>query len=360
MTVTSKVPEIRVGIDGRKFPRASELGPLKLIERCAELGHAGVFFRTVLDVSPTLDQGFLSAVKQRADELGLYLEMGLGKINPYNTPEAPEVRDVGKGDYLLGMTRMIEATTAIGCTSLWGDTANYQRHEWGLHAIDRYRTDVDWPDQLEATRKFLLKLKPVLRDRGATIAVETHEEITTAEIVRLVEQVGADTLGVTLDLANVVVRGEDPVAATRRVAPYVKKTHMRDIVLFARPLGLERQTRACGDGVIDWQAVLGALFAAGSFPNFTIENVWGSDKNQIPLFDPDWQARQPDAEMGEILELIRLSRLFEDGVANGTMIAPDDYFSPNPDLDELEGFVTRSGATLKAAAAALRANVSKE
>ncbi|MBL8592695.1 MAG: TIM barrel protein, partial [Devosia sp.] len=216
MTATH-VPEIRVGIDGRKFPRAAELGPLKLIERCAELGHAGVFFRTVLDVSPTLDQGFLAAVKQRADELGLYLEMGLGKINPYNTPEAPEVRDVGKGDYLLGMTRMIEATTAIGCTALWGDTANYQRHDWGLHAIDRYRTDVDWPDQLEATRKFLLKLKPVLRDRGATIAVETHEEITTAEIVRLVEQVGADALGVTLDLANVVVRGEDPVAATRRV-----------------------------------------------------------------------------------------------------------------------------------------------
>lgn len=353
--MTSTIPELRIGIDGRKFPRAAELGPIALLERCAALGHAGVFFRTVLDVSPTLDAGFLAAVKQRADELGLYLEMGLGKINPYNTPEAPEVRDIGQGDYVLGMTRMIEATTAIGCTALWGDTANYQRHSWGLHAIDRYRTDVDWPDQLEATRKFLLKLKPVLKDRGAVIAVETHEEITTAEIVRLIEEVGDDALGVTLDLANVVVRGEDPVAATRRLAPFVRKTHMRDIVLFARPHGLERQTRACGDGVIDWVKVLGAIFEAGSRPNFTIENVWGSDKNQIPLFDPDWQARQPDAVLGEILELIRLSRVFEDGVRAGTMIAPDDYFSPNPSLDELEGFVSRSGTTLRAAADVLRA-----
>ena len=245
-----------------------------------------MFFRTVLDVSPTLDRGFLGSVKQRADELGLYLEMGLGKVNPYNTPESPEVRDLGAGDYLLGMTRMIEATTEIGCTALWADTANYQRHAWGIHAIDRYRTDVDWADQLEATRKFLMKLKPVLRDRQAVIALETHEEITTTELVRLIEGVGEDTLGVTLDLANVVVRGEDPVAATRRVAPFVRKTHMRDIVLFDRPLGLERQTRACGDGVIDWAAVLGSLFAAGVNPNFTIENVWGSDKNQIPLFDP--------------------------------------------------------------------------
>lgn len=349
------VPPIRVGIDGRKFPRAAELGPIKLIERCAELGRAGVFFRTVLDVSPTLDRGFLREVKQRADDFGLYLEMGLGKINPYNTPEAPEVRDVGKGDYLLGMTRMIEATTEIGCTALWGDTANYQRHDWGLHAIDRYRTDVTWEDQLDATRKFLLRLAPVLKDRGAVIAIETHEEITTAEIVRLVEAVGPDVAGVTLDLANVVVRGEDPVAATRRVAPYVRKTHMRDLILFERPMGLERQIRAIGDGLIDWQAVLDALFSAGVNPNFTIENVWGSDKNQIPLFDPDWQALQPDAELGEILELIRLSRVFESAVRAGTMPPPDDYYSVQADLPELEGFVERSARSLKSAAAALAA-----
>lgn len=349
------VPPIRVGIDGRKFPRASELGPIKLIERCAELGHEGVFFRTVLDVSPTLDRGFLRAVKQRADDFGLYLEMGLGKINPYNTPEAPEVRDVGKGDYLLGMTRMIEATTEIGCTALWGDTANYQRHDWGLHAIDRYRTDVTWEDQLDATRKFLLRLAPVLKDHGAVVAIETHEEITTTEIVRLIEAVGTDVAGVTLDLANVVVRGEDPVAATRRVAPYVRKTHMRDLILFERPMGLEREIRAIGDGLIDWQAVLGALFAAGVNPNFTIENVWGPDRNQIPLFDPDWQARQPDAELGEILELIRLSRLFEAAVRAGTMPPPDDYYSVQADLPELEGFVERSARALKSAAAALAA-----
>ncbi len=59
--------------------------------------------------------------------------------------------------------------------------------------------------------------------------------------------------------------------------------------------------------------------------------------------------------LGEILELIRLSRVFEDGVRAGTMIAPDDYFSPDPSLDELEGFVSRSSATLQAAADVLRA-----
>jgi len=353
--MTTQIPgSIRIGIDGRKFPNAAGLGAIGLLERCAHLGYEGVFFRTVLDIAPTLDPGVLQAIRQRADELGLYLEMGLGKINPYNTAEAPEVRDIGGGDYLRGMTRMIEACTAIGCNALWVDTANYQRHEWGLQAIDRFRTDVTWEDQLDATRKFLLRLAPVLRDRAAAVAIETHEEITTSEIVRLVEAVGPDVAGVTLDLANVVVRGEDPVAATRRVAPFVRKTHMRDVVLFSTPRGLERQIRACGDGTIDWQAVLGALFAAGVNPNFTIENAGGPDKNQIPLFEPEWQALQPDVVLGEVLELMRMARTFEEAVRARAMPAPDDYYPSPDDLSELEGFISRSAQTLKSAAQSLR------
>ena len=41
------VPEIRVGIDGRKFPRAAELGPIRLLERCGfkREGHARAYLR---------------------------------------------------------------------------------------------------------------------------------------------------------------------------------------------------------------------------------------------------------------------------------------------------------------------------
>ncbi len=62
---------VRVGIDGRKFPRAKDLGAIGLLERCAALAYDGVFFRTVLDFVPDLDRGKLRAIKQRADELGL-------------------------------------------------------------------------------------------------------------------------------------------------------------------------------------------------------------------------------------------------------------------------------------------------
>ncbi|MDR3033029.1 MAG: sugar phosphate isomerase/epimerase, partial [Kitasatospora sp.] len=139
-----------VGVCGRKFPGAERLGPEGVLAAASRLGHAGVFFRTVTDMSPGLDAGRLAELRARADADGLYLEAGLGKVNPYNTSEDHAVRDLGGGDHLRGMTRMIEAAAAVGITELWADTANYQRHGWGLHAVDRFRTDVTWDEQLAA------------------------------------------------------------------------------------------------------------------------------------------------------------------------------------------------------------------
>src|SRR5438105_2493731 len=100
--------QMKVGVDGSKIPAASE-GPLAALDQANQLGLDGVFFRTVLDLSPTLDVGFLTEVRAHADELGLYLEMGLGKVNPYTTAEAPEIRRLGGGDYRLGLEKMIRA-----------------------------------------------------------------------------------------------------------------------------------------------------------------------------------------------------------------------------------------------------------
>ncbi|MBO9626388.1 MAG: sugar phosphate isomerase/epimerase [Microbacterium sp.] len=349
-TATTTRP-VRVGICARKHPLAAELGPLGLLQRCADDGYDGVFFRTILDVTADLDAGVLRDVRALADELGLYLEMGLGKINPFNVSEERDIRDIGRGDYLLGMTRMIEAAAAIGCRELWADTANYQGHTWGLFAIDRFRTDVEWSEQLRLTTAFARKLVPVLEAHDAHLAVETHEEITTDELARMGEEVGP-RFGVTLDLANVVVRGEDPVAATRRVAHLVRQTHMRDVALFTTPQGVRRQIRAVGDGVIDWAAVLGALKDAGSTATLTIENSW-RDHNDIPLYLPEWQAAHPDLRTSEVRELVRLANGFAERIAAGEAPASEDYYA-NPDAVAGQlGFIETSIARLRETADAL-------
>ena len=159
---------MRLGIDGRKIPKSRQRGGVGSLEHGHALGMDGLFFRTVLDVAPSLDPGVLRAIRQRADELGMYLEMGLGKVNPYALPETPEVRAVGDGDTVLAFRRMMEACAAIDCRELWVGTANYKSIYPGRYAIDRFRTDVDWSDQLVAIERFLRKLGRSRRTSAST------------------------------------------------------------------------------------------------------------------------------------------------------------------------------------------------
>ena len=129
----------------------------------------GLFFRTVLDMSPSLDIGALRAIRQRADELGMYLETGLGKVNPYATAEAPELRAIGDGDIVEGFRRMMNACAQVDCRELWISTANFKPAYRGRLAYDRFRTDVSWDEQLIATEGFLRKLAPIARDLGIHI-----------------------------------------------------------------------------------------------------------------------------------------------------------------------------------------------
>ncbi|WP_350275144.1 sugar phosphate isomerase/epimerase family protein [Kribbella sp. HUAS MG21] len=338
---------MRVGVDGKKFPFGREEGAIGILQAAANRGYDGVFFRSVVDVSPTLDSGYLAAVRDTADSLGLYLEMGVGKVNPYASPEQPEIRELGGGDYLRAMEMMVEASVAIGCRELWTSAGNYKHNLPGLYTIDRFRTDVDWPDQLVAIDKFMHKLAPVLRHHGARLNIENHEEITSFEVLRLIESAGDDVLGVTFDTANTVSRSENPVAAAHRLAPYTHLSHLRDIVLFYDAGGLTRQVRPCGQGVIDWEQVIGALHAANPELNLSIEMTNDRLLMGVQIFHPIWEQAHPDLTTTELAAVMRLAVECEERARSGAMPSLADYHAQPFGLVEKGAFLEESVAYVR-------------
>ena len=297
-----------------------------MLDRAAELGLEGVFFRTVFDLSPTADIGLLREVAAHAEQKGLYLEIGFGRVNPYNISEDHLPRALGEGDYVLGFRRVVERLAEIGCAEIWGELATWQRDEWGILAIDRFRTDVSWEDQLDATAKLLRRLTPILRAHGAHLNIETHEEVSSFELLRLVEQGGADAIGVTFDTANVAVRGELPNEAARRLAPHVRQTHLRDIVVTPSPDGCERQMRACGDGLIDWSQLLADLGAAPASMRLSIEVAAERDITQVYLNDERWRDSLSELDPAELAGLQRAAALGAERMAAGIWPDLDAYF----------------------------------
>lgn len=315
---------MRLGIDGRKIPQSKSRGPVGSIEHAHALGMEGAFFRTVLDMTPTLDMGLLRAVRQRADELDMYLETGLGKVNPYCTPETPELRQAGNGDILLGFRRMIEACAEIECKELWVGTASSKGIYPRRFSVDRFRTDVSWDDQMVAIEKFLGKLAPIARDLNIHINIETHEEITSFEILRLIEAIGADVLGVVYDSSNGLQRLEHPVMAVKRVLPYIRQTHLKDAAVVACEGGAMMQFRPVGQGVVDFGAVLKVILDAHPRINLTIENEEPSEEPLKPyggrlleLYDPEFLAAHPDLTTEEYAEFQAMIRSFEARIRAG-------------------------------------------
>ncbi len=356
---------MKLGIDAQKLPEARLRGPMGSLDLVHELGLGGIFFPTALDMSVTLDAGYLRDLRDKADALGLYLESGLGKINPYCSAEAPELRAAGDGDIIAGFTRMIEANAAMGCFELWVSPGNFKPAYRGRFAVDRFRTDVTWDEQLAAIEKVLKKLVPAARANGVHLNIETHDEITSFEILRLIEAVGPDCVGAVFDTANMLQRGEHPVWAAKRLAPYIRQTHIKDALVARAPGGLDFQPRTCGTGIVDFAAILPILAGADPDLNLSLEIAQSAADNRrqphprqcIQIDDPVWRAGHPDLMPEELEAYLAMVDAFERRIAAGEVESWESYERSrygyptyerqSYGFDEAIGFITDSASHIE-------------
>jgi sugar phosphate isomerase/epimerase len=304
---------MRLGLDGFAVPGPA-LDPFQMLAWVRGQGLDGYFFGSLLHLTPDLDEGFLQEVWREAERLGLCVELGIGNVNPHRFDRFPRVAELGGGDHRRGFERLVRVGAALGCREL--------RVDMGGEAA-RFDPSAPWSEQLGAARGFLAELAPLCRDLGCRLDVETHADATTFELVRLIEAVGPDVLGVCLDTANVLCRAEDPIAAARRVAPYVRQTHVKDAILYFDDDGLMRQSRPCGQGCIDWDDLLGVL--AEHHPDLTLSIEDHKGLFRAFSYDPAWQALHPELTAGELGELVRLARDAEARVARGEIEPPGSY-----------------------------------
>jgi len=192
----------------------------------------------------------------------------------------------------MGVQRLIERATDIGIFDLFFIIGMIE---------ERFSTDVLWQDQLDGVAALVKSCGPLLRDRNARLLLKTHEEITTREVVSLVETAGPDRLGVAFDPVNVVCRMEDPVEAARRIAPYVGQIHVDDAVVRFQEGGIRRFLAPLGEGAMDWPAIMELMPDAPRW----IEMHAG--QFAMPVFDRDWLDAQPDIVLHEYASVLGMA-----------------------------------------------------
>jgi sugar phosphate isomerase/epimerase len=330
---------VRIGFDHYTIAHREQT-PEETLDFAREHGFDGVQFLESAALDPALGPDRLAAIRDAALERGLYLEVGLPSPNPIRRSRQEE-RTVAPKEHARDLAAHVEAVALLGCRHARAYVGD--RH-------DRFRTDVPWAAQRAATVEVLERLAPQLRRRGVKVALETHADQTADELLEMIERVGPDIAGVTLDTGNLVMRLDDPIAAVSKLAPHVLATHVKDAVLAFTPRGLAWQARPIGSGVLPMPDLLAPLIRGR--PDLTLSIELHPRTYDLPIYDKSWLAYFPGLRPESLAAVVRLAALCEARYAENSLDRPE-VIEAIPWSDRDLDWLARSLGYLKKAAAML-------
>ena len=165
---------------------------------------------------------------------------------------------------------------------------------------------------LQEMASSLLSQKQMLKDHNVILAIETHFEFTTHELIQVFEQCEAEPgeyLGICLDTMNLLTMLEDPLSGAERILPWIVSTHIKDGGILLNTDGLITFPSELGKGVVDIEKILEKL---GTLPQeiyLSIEDHGG--EFFLPIFNPYFLAEFPDLTPSEFSLLIELAQQTE-------------------------------------------------
>ena len=83
--------------------------------------------------------------------------------------------------------------------------------------------------QLHILAAWFREAAEIAERKNVRLAVENHIDYNSDEIKWLIDEVASEFFGVNLDTANFLRVMDDPVEATRKLAPHVFATHVKDL-----------------------------------------------------------------------------------------------------------------------------------
>jgi sugar phosphate isomerase/epimerase len=307
----------RVGVDNYGlFPLG--LGPMETLQWALDHGAEGVAFSGLGELERRkLDCRQLLRMKDFAEEHHMYLEWGGGQHIPR------DLTTWEKKDLFNHNRTAAEEAEKLGTRIIRSCSGGLMR--WNPKSLSTKQLLDEMVVALSAQKQMLI-------DHQVILAIETHFEFTTFELLRVFEACGAkpgEWLGICLDTMNLLTMLEDPILATERVLPWVVSTHIKDGGIRVSDTGFNSFTAPFGSGVINFHKIfkllgarsVGARLVPLSPLHLNIEDHGGDF--DIPLNDPEFRKEFPDLTDQEMKELTLLSEETRQKMQAGTLAVLD-------------------------------------
>lgn len=294
---------LRIGVDSYGLIPL-HLPPLELLKWAKDNGAEGVQFSGLSpEESHVIDKAYLKDLVQYASSQNLYLEWGGGQHIPFDM-ETWEKKDIFEVNRKAAREAAVLGTNIIRSCS---------------GGLMRWSPDSPSTETLlEAMADSLRSQRQMLKDHNVILAIETHFEFTTHELLRLFEQCNAepgDYLGICLDTMNLLTMLEDPIKATERILPWVVSTHIKDGAILLASEGLMTFSVEMGKGIVNLREIVTRIASLPHEVHLTIEDHGGSFS--LPIHDPFFLSKFPDLTLQEFVSLIQMAYQAAEAVRAG-------------------------------------------
>jgi sugar phosphate isomerase/epimerase len=213
-----------------------------------------------------------------------------------------------------------------------------------MGARERFEDLGRWTEYVAATARCLIRLGPELRDWGVCVGLENHWDFSTYEILRIVEQAGADVVGFGLDTGNLPILAEAPDRAVARAAHFTVTAHLKDAMLYTTARGAVRPVMPIGAGQMSLGEAVRELYRHNPGLRFTIEDhpvIYPVD-----YFETWWLEAVPELTSHDIAATARLAHEGDGWLA--------EHRVADPPAVEVIPWSVRGPARLRADIAAVR------
>jgi len=213
----------------------------------------------------------------------------------------PQIWDFQLGPLTLGIVPRAFRAERVAVLKRWADfaaAAEIPAIVTHCGFIPENLSDPEYPAVVETIRE----VAEYCSRQGIGFWLETGQE-TPVVLLRTIERVGMDNIGVNLDPANLIMYGKgNPVDALDVIGPYVRNVHVKDGLYPTNGDRLGHEVRV-GEGKVNFPAFLSRLSDIGFAGELIIEREISGAEQDRDIRDTirylqEWFARQTPAAAG--------------------------------------------------------------
>jgi sugar phosphate isomerase/epimerase len=161
----------------------------------------------------------------------------------------------------------------------------------------------DWPDRVPQVHRLLREVASQLADHGLKAAIENHQDFGSTELLELCDL--APNIGITLDTANPLATGEDPIDFAQTIAPGIFHLHLKDYQVQWTAEGYRLIRCPTGSGCIPFPRI------AEVFKNRTLTasiEIGALDARHIKCLTQDWWTHHPQRTAQQFSKCLAAAR----------------------------------------------------